>query len=100
MGAGRRAELTQQSVVKSPVSVGRGHSQLTGPKLNSEALGTMSSHLRLETGCQSQNGRAESGAGGFCKQDPRQGPGPMPKVRHGPQDMLSQEGASPVNWLD
>lgn len=95
MGAGRRAELIQQSVVKSLVSMGRGHSQLTGPKLNSEALGTMSSHLRLETGCQSQNRRSESGVGGSCKEH-----GPMPQVRHGPQDMLFQKGASPVNWLD
>lgn len=84
MGAGRREELAlmQQNVVKSPISMGRGRLQLTGPKLNSETLGTMSSHLCLENRLSILGSGIRVGAGaragGSCEEAPNQGVGQCP----------------------
>lgn len=72
--------------MKSPVSVVRGHSQLTGPKLNSEAQGTMSSHLRLENGLSVPESGLVAPAGR---------PGPCPKRGVVPKTYSSRKETAP-----
>lgn len=72
-------DLIQQNVIKSFFSMGRGHSQPSGPKLNSEALGTMSSHLRRESGLSIPEWGLEVGDGGSYKEVPRRGLSACPK---------------------
>lgn len=71
-------DLIQQNVIKSPVSMGRGHSPLTGPKLNSEALGTMGSHLCLENRLSLWGGGSHQGWR-LLHRGPQMGLGPMPQ---------------------